>query len=342
MSEMSEGLKMEENRKAQLLKLLRSRDAYVSGQELCEQFGVSRTAVWKMINQLKEEGYEIKAVSNRGYCLKSAPDLTSPEEITSRLTTDWAGRTVYHFGETGSTNIDAKRLADEGAPHGTLVVADTQTMGRGRRGRGWESEDAGKAVYMTLLLKPQFSPEYASRVTLLMAMAVTAALEEVCEGQSVQIKWPNDVVINGRKACGILTEMSAEPGYIHHVVIGTGINVNQSSFPKEIEQTAASVLRETGKMQPRALIIARVMFFFEQYYECFVQTHDLSALREQYEAHLAGIGREVRVLDPKGEYTGVSKGITDSGELIVEKEDGTRVEVYAGEVSVRGLYGYTA
>ncbi len=333
---------MEENRKAQLLKLLRSRDAYVSGQELCEQFGVSRTAVWKMINQLKEEGYEIEAVSNRGYCLKSAPDLTSPEEITSRLTTDWAGRTVYHFGETGSTNIDAKRLADEGAPHGTLVVADTQTMGRGRRGRGWESEDAGKAVYMTLLLKPQFSPEYASRVTLLMAMAVTAALEEVCEGQSVQIKWPNDVVINGRKACGILTEMSAEPGYIHHVVIGTGINVNQSSFPKEIEQTAASVLRETGKMQSRALIIARVMFFFEQYYECFVQTHDLSALREQYEAHLAGIGREVRVLDPKGEYTGVSKGITDSGELIVEKEDGTRVEVYAGEVSVRGLYGYTA
>lgn len=333
---------MEENRKAQLLKLLRSRDAYVSGQELCEQFGVSRTAVWKMINQLKEEGYEIEAVSNRGYCLKSAPDLTSPEEITSRLTTDWAGRTVYHFGETGSTNIDAKRLADEGAPHGALVVADTQTMGRGRRGRGWESEDAGKAVYMTLLLKPQFSPEYASRVTLLMAMAVTAALEEVCEGQSVQIKWPNDVVINGRKACGILTEMSAEPGYIHHVVIGTGINVNQSSFPKEIEQTAASVLRETGKMQPRALIIARVMFFFEQYYECFVQTHDLSALREQYEAHLAGIGREVRVLDPKGEYTGVSKGITDSGELIVEKEDGTRVEVYAGEVSVRGLYGYTA
>lgn len=332
---------MEENKKARLLKLLRDSKTHVSGQELCEQFGVSRTAVWKMINQLKEEGYEIEAVSNRGYCLKSAPDLTSPEEITSRLTTDWAGRTIYHFGETGSTNIDAKRLADEGAPHGTLVVADTQTMGRGRRGRGWESEDAGKAVYMTLLLKPQFSPEYASRVTLLMAMAVTSALEEVCEGQSVQIKWPNDVVINGRKACGILTEMSAEPGYIHHVVIGTGINVNQSSFPKEIEQTAASVFRETGKTQPRAQIIARVMFFFEQYYECFVQTHDLSALREQYEAHLAGIGREVRVLDPKGEYTGVSKGITDSGELVVEKEDGTRVEVYAGEVSVRGLYGYT-
>lgn len=332
---------MEEKKKTQLLRLLRGSETFVSGQELCERFGVSRTAVWKMINQLKEEGYEIEAVSNRGYRLKSAPDLISPEEIASFLTTEWAGRTVYHFGETGSTNIDAKRLAEEGAPHGTLVVADTQTMGRGRRGRGWESEDNGKAVYMTLLLKPQFSPEHASRVTLLMAMAVTSALEEVCDGQSVQIKWPNDVVLNGRKVCGILTEMSAEPGYIHHVVIGTGINVNQSSFPKEIEETAASVFRETGREQPRAKIIARVMFFFEQYYECFVRTYDMSALRGQYEAHLAGVGRQVRVLDPKGEYTGVSRGITDGGELIVEKEDGTRCEVYAGEVSVRGLYGYT-
>lgn len=330
---------MEETKKAQILKLLRD-GAYVSGQELCERFGVSRTAVWKIVNQLKEEGYEIEAVPNRGYCLKSAPDLVSAEEITSRLKTAWAGRRVYFYAETGSTNIDAKRLAEEGAPHGALVVAETQTMGRGRRGKGWESEDRGQAVYMTLLLKPEFSPEYASRVTLLMALAVTSALEEVCEGQSVQIKWPNDVVLNGHKVCGILTEMSAEPGYIHHVVIGTGINVNQLEFPEEVGAIATSVLRETGRKNPRAQIIARVMFFFEQYYEQFLQTQDLSAVREQYEAHLAGLGGEVRVLDPKGEYVCVSKGITKTGELIVEKEDGTRCEVYAGEVSVRGLYGY--
>ena len=330
---------MAETKKTQILKLLRG-GTYVSGQELCERFGVSRTAVWKLVNQLKEEGYGIEAVPNRGYCLKSTPDLISTDEITSRLATAWAGRTVYSYGETGSTNIDAKRLAEEGAPHGTLVVADTQTMGRGRRGRGWESEDGGLAIYMTLLLKPQFSPEHASRVTLLMALAVTSALEEVCEGQSVRIKWPNDVIINGHKVCGILTEMSAEPGYIHHVVIGTGINVNQKEFPKEVGEIATSVFRETGRTNPRAQIIARVMFFFEQYYEQFLQTYDLSAVRKQYEAHLAGIGREVRVLDPKGEYVCISKGITDGGELIVEKEDGTRCEVYAGEVSVRGLYGY--
>lgn len=330
---------MEESKKTQILTLLRG-GTYVSGQELCERFGVSRTAVWKMINQLKAEGYEITAVPNRGYCLKSTPDLISPEEITSRLTTQWAGRKVYFYAETGSTNIDAKRLAEEGAPHGALVVADTQTMGRGRRGRGWESEDSGQAIYMTLLLKPQFSPEYASRVTLLMALAVTSALEEVCKDHPVQIKWPNDIVLNGHKVCGILTEMSAEPGYIHHVVIGTGINVNQKDFPNEIGAVATSVLRETGQVHSRAQIIARVMFFFEQYYEQFLKTHDLSAVREQYEAHLAGMGKEVRVLDPKGEYVCVSKGITKTGELIVEKADGTCCEVYAGEVSVRGLYGY--
>lgn len=330
---------MEETKKTQILKLLRGGN-YVSGQELCGRFGVSRTAVWKIINQLKAEGYEIEAVPNRGYCLKSTPDIISAEEITSRLTTAWAGRTVYSYGETGSTNIDAKRLAEEGAPHGALVVADTQTMGRGRRGKGWESEDSGQAIYMTLLLKPKFSPEHASRVTLLMALAVTAALEEICEDQSVQIKWPNDVVLNGHKICGILTEMSAEPGYIHHVVIGAGINVNQKEFPKEVDKIATSVLRETGRTNSRAQLIARVMFFFEQYYEQFLQTYDLSAVREQYEAHLAGMGKEVRVLDPKGEYVGISKGITKTGELIVEKADQTRCEVYAGEVSVRGLYGY--
>lgn len=331
---------MRENKKARILTLLRSSEAYVSGQELCERFGVSRTAVWKIVNQLKEEGYEIEAVPNRGYCLKGTPDLTSREEIASRLTTEWAGRTIYSYRETGSTNIDAKRLADEGAPHGTLVVADTQTMGRGRRGREWESEDSGQAIYMTLMLKPQFSPEYASRVTLLMALAVTSALEEVCDGAAVQIKWPNDIVLNGRKVCGILTEMSAEPGYIHHIVIGAGINVNQKEFPAEISEVATSVLRETGRTNSRAGIIARVMFFFEQYYEQFLQTHDLSAVRERYEEHLAGMGNEVRVLDPKGEYVCVSRGITDGGELIVEKADGTRCEVNAGEVSVRGLYGY--
>lgn len=330
---------MEETKKTQLLKLLRDGN-FVSGQELCRRFGVSRTAVWKIINQLKAEGYEIGAVPNRGYCLKSAPDVISAEEITSRLTTVWAGRAVYSYGETGSTNIDAKRIAEEGAPHGALVVADTQTMGRGRRGREWESEDSGQAIYMTLLLKPQFSPEYASRVTLLMALAVASALEEVCEDQSVQIKWPNDVVLNGHKVCGILTEMSAEPGYIHHVVIGTGINVNQKEFPKEVGEIATSVLRETGRTNSRAQIIARVMFFFEQYYEQFLRTYDLSAVRKQYEARLAGMGKEVRVLDPKGGYVCISKGITKTGELIVEKEDGTRCEVYAGEVSVRGLYGY--
>lgn len=330
---------MEGNRKAQILAALRENGEYVSGQELCGRFGVSRTAVWKAIKQLKEEGYEIEAVQNRGYRLQSSPDLISEEEIAGRLTTKWAGRTYYFFPETGSTNLDAKRLAEEGAPHGTLVAAGVQTAGRGRRGRTWESSDCGEAIYMTLLIKPDFSPGHASRVTLLMALAVASALEEIC-GENFRIKWPNDVILNGRKICGILTEMSAEPDSIQHIVIGTGINVNQKEFPDEIGKTATSILRETGRKTARAQIIARVMFFFERYYERFLGTYDLSGVREDYEKRLANKDREVRVLDPAGAYDGVARGITNGGELIVERADGRREEVYAGEVSVRGLYGY--
>ncbi len=330
---------MGENKKTQILTMLRESAEYVSGQALCERFGVSRTAVWKIIGQLKEEGYEIDAVPNRGYRLKNSPDLISGEEIASRLTTKWAGRKIYYFAETGSTNIDAKRLAEEGAPHGTLVVAGRQSAGRGRRGRQWASADSREAIYMTLLLKPDFSPKHASCVTLLMAVSVTSALEEVC-GERFYIKWPNDIVLGGRKVCGILTEMSAETDYIHHVVIGAGINVNQNDFPPEILEVATSVRRETGKITSRAQIIAKVMYFFEQYYELFLQTYDLSAVRVNYEEHLANKDREVRVLDPAGEYTGIARGITDVGELVVERSDGTLCSVYAGEVSVRGLYGY--
>lgn len=264
---------------------------------------------------------------------------SAEHEIAGLLHTKWAGRTCFFYRETDTTNADAKKLAEEGAPHGTLVVAERQTAGRGRRGRVWESSDAGEAIYMTLMLKPDFSPDHASCITLLTALAVTSVLEELC-GEPFQIKWPNDVTLHGRKVCGILTEMSAEAGCIRHMVIGIGINLNQREFPQEICETATSVLRETGRTMSRAQTIAHVLLFFEQYYEQFLQTYDLSAVRERYERYLANKDREVRVLDPKGEFDGIARGIADGGELIVERPDGERVEVYAGEVSVRGLYGY--
>ena len=327
--------------KSDILALLRSSKDYVSGQQLCAQFGVSRTAVWKAINQLKEDGYQIEAVSHKGYRLLESPDILSESEILSRLTTDWAGRTLHYFDETGSTNIDAKRYAEEGEPHGTTVVANMQSAGRGRRGRLWQSP-AGSAIYMTILLKPRFIPDKASMLTLVMALSVADAIAEAT-GLSAGIKWPNDVVVNKKKVCGILTEMNVELDYIQYVVIGVGINVNNNSpeeFPEEIRQTATSLKIESGMQISRAALLERVLAHFEKNYNIFTRTLDLSALMEAYDSRLLNLNAEVRVLDPKGEYTGIARGINPTGELLVEKENGEVVPVYAGEVSVRGLYGY--
>lgn len=327
--------------KSDILSLLRNSNGYVSGQQLCDKFGVSRTAVWKAINQLKEEGYQIESVPHKGYRLLETPDVLSKSEIASRLTTKWAGRNLYYFDETGSTNIDAKRFAEEGAGHGTVVVADMQTSGRGRRGRMWQSP-SGSAIYMTILLKPDFLPDKASMLTLVMALSVAEAITEVTD-LFAGIKWPNDIVLNKKKVCGILTEMNVEQDYIQYVVIGVGINVNNATpeeFPEEIRQTATSLRIELGTLLSRAALIERVLFCFEKNYDTFVRKLDLSELMESYDKHLLNLDSEVKVLDPKGEFTGIARGINETGELLVEKENGETVQVYAGEVSVRGLYGY--
>lgn len=330
--------------KSDILTLLRNSADYVSGQQLCDQFGVSRTAVWKVINQLKEEGYQIESVSRKGYCLLESPaDILSQSEIASRLQTKWAGRKLYYVDATGSTNTDAKHYAEEGDPHGTTVVADMQTAGKGRRGRKWQSP-SGINTYFTILLKPDFAPDKASMLTLVMALSVAEAIEEVTELKA-EIKWPNDIVVNQKKVVGMLTEMSTTPEMdeIQYVVVGVGVNVNMGSieeFPEEIRETATSLRIESGKQINRAVLVEHILERFEQNYEKFEQTLDLSGLLEAYQSHLVNVDAQVRVLDPAGEYTGISHGINTTGELIVEKEDGSIVNVYAGEVSVRGLYGY--
>ena len=324
-------------RKTEILTLLRESADYLSGQELCGRLGVSRTAVWKIINQLKEEGYEIEAVQNRGYRLLSSPDLLGESEIKSRLHTGWAGKNLIFHPVTGSTNIDAKAAAEEGAPEGTLVVTERQDAGRGRRGRGWFSPE-GCNLYFTILLRPGCAPDQACTLTLVMALAVAQAVREL--GLDAGIKWPNDVVIAGKKVCGILTEMSAEPDFIHYVVIGTGVNVNQEAFPEEIAGTATSLRIEKGERIARAGLLASVMTHFESAYEAFCATWDLSGLAADYESLLLNKDRPVRVLDPKGNFEGTARGINEKGELLVERQDGRLEYVYAGEFSVRGVYGY--
>ena len=256
--------------------------------------------------------------------------------IADQIHTKWAGKTVHFARETDSTNLWIKRLAKEGASEGTLALAEFQSAGRGRLGRSWEVPE-GTSVMMSILLRPKFEPQYAPTLTLVMGMAVAKAVKNL--GFDVSIKWPNDVVVSHKKICGILTEMGVRDGKIDYAVIGVGINVNIKEFPEEMADKATSLYLESGKEFDRSQIPGLVMEAFEKYYEKFAATCDLSGLKEEDESILANYNQPVRVL-AKEPYEGVARGITDGGELLVEKTDGTIATVSAGEVSVRGLYSY--
>lgn len=329
--------------KTKILQILRQSEDYVSGQELCESLGVSRTAVWKVIKQLRETGYEIEAVQNKGYRLASAPDVLSKQEIESLIRTKWLGHEVFYYDEIDSTNTEAKRKAEEGAAHGAIVVADMQKAGRGRRGRDWSSPH-NEGIFFTILLRPDIEPANAPMLTLVKAVAVARGISK-CTGLKAEIKWPNDVVVNGKKLVGILTEMSAQIDYVNHIVIGTGINVHQTSFSGDLAEKATSIdieLKKAGRSEQvlRARLLEEILEQFEECYETYIHTQDMSGLIEEYNAALVNIGRRVRVLDPVGEFEGLAIGINERGSLLVEKEEGEITEISSGEVSVRGIYGY--
>ena len=294
--------------------------------------------MWKAINQLKEAGYEIEAQQNKGYRLMAAPDLMTEAEIKSLMHTEWVAKEVLYFDTIDSTNTKAQELAEKGYPSGTLVVADKQESGKGRRGRSWVSP-SGTGIFMTLMIKPDINPNNASMLTLVAALAVAKAITSVT-GEEAMIKWPNDIVVNSKKVCGILTEMNAQFDYINHIVVGIGINVHNESFPEEISQMASSIMIEAGgKRFHRAQIIAETMSYFEQYYDTFLKTQDLSALVREYDELLVNRNKSVRVLDPKEPFDGKAMGITPKGELIVDTWESRKL-VSSGEVSVRGIYGY--
>lgn len=257
--------------------------------------------------------------------------------ISQAIHTKWAGKTVHFAKETDSTNLWIKRLAKDGAAHGTLAVTEFQSAGRGRLGRSWEAPE-GSSVMMTLLLRPDFEPALAPMLTLVMGLSVAAALKKL--KLDVSIKWPNDVVADRRKICGILTEMGVENGSISHVAIGVGINVNLEEFPEEMQDKAISMSIAGGRTYDRTQLIALVMECFEEHYETFMKTRSLAGLQEEYHSLLANLGQPVRVLAGENSFEGIAEGINEKGELIVRKESGDRVSVSAGEVSVRGLYSY--
>ena len=273
---------------------------------------------------------------------------TAIEELKEYIQTKWLAKQIYAYEEIDSTNLEATRIAHGKSPlteticqsfeNGTLVIADTQTAGRGRRGRSWESSSDDN-LFFSLLLKPELAPDKASMLTLVMALSVAKGIEEVTN-MNCAIKWPNDIVMNRKKICGILTEMELDNRTIHHIVIGVGINVNMVEIPQELSDMATSLAIEYGGGVPKEKLLAAVLRHFEADYETFLAMEDLRGLQKDYENHLINRKQTVRVLDPKHSFEGIAEGISATGELLVRTEDGELKTVYAGEVSVRGLYGY--
>ncbi len=324
--------------KTAILSCLKKRNGFISGEQLSNELGVSRTAVWKVINQLREEGYEIESVTRKGYRLTCDADRITAEEIGLYNKSVWAGREVEYFEVTDSTNVRIHEFARQGRKNGLLAVCEEQTLGRGRRGRTWISPP-GTGIWMSLLLRPRIEPQKASMVTIVTALALARAIDEMTDLHP-QIKWPNDVIVGGRKVSGILTEMSADMDEVHYIVVGIGINANTEVFDPAIEEMATSLYLAGGKKIERARLIAAFCEQFERLYEAFLISGDLWKIKKEYESYLVNIGREVKIIKNREEKIRTALGINEVGELIVEDRAGKKETVMSGEVSVRGLYGY--
>ena len=324
--------------KNRILDILQHADGYVSGQQLCELLGVSRTAVWKNINSLKKQGYVIEGVNNKGYRLVNSPDVITKDKIYEHLRTDIFARDITYYDETDSTNTRAKLAAEEGAVHGALFVANRQNAGKGRKGHSWNS-DKGTTISMTYLLKPSVDISCVSAITIVSAVAIARAFDRV-KGLKPQIKWPNDVLSNGKKLVGILTEMSSEGLDINYVVVGIGINVYNSQFPEDIADKATSIFIENGEGYDRSRLIAEISNEFEVLYNEFVKNRNLEFIVDEYNSYLVNKDRQVYVIEGEKKNVYTACGLSPDGGLLVKDEQGATHNIISGEVSVRGIYGY--
>lgn len=316
-----------------------STEEYISGETLSRELGVSRTAVWKAVNKLKEEGYKITSVRNKGYHLEEESSEVTEDSIKVHLDHSSRFRAVKVMQTVDSTITEAKRLRMNGKMSEGFIMAEEQTAGKGRRGRSWVSAK-GDGIWSSLLLTPDIPPDRASMLTLLAGLAVVRAIKDVT-GLEGKIKWPNDVVIEGKKVCGILTEMSAQLDYINYVVVGIGINVNQSSMDDSVAHIAASLSMLSGgsKVDRLGLLIA-LLQHFEELYESFLTKQSLSFIMDAYNAACINVGMDLKV-EAYGEVSyGKGMRVDEEGRLIVRDSEGHDKAINAGEVSVRGLYGY--
>lgn len=309
--------------------LAESGDEFVSGEAISDKLGLSRAAVWKHVNALRAQGYRIDALPARGYRLVEIPDRLRELELRPLLNTHELGTVLHWFEEVGSTNDVARQLAEEGAVHGEVVIAESQTAGRGRRGRPWVSPPR-RNLYASIVLRPDLPPTRAPELTLVASVAMCQAIRQ--GGVQASIKWPNDVLSRGKKLAGILTEMGSDMDQVQWIVLGLGVNVNVASeeFPPELREVATSLAIERGESVPRALFAAALLTALEEWLEVHA-SEGFAPVREAWRAMSDTLGREVRVRIGDEEIVGMAEDIDDAGALLVRTGAGLR-RVLSGDV----------
>lgn len=321
--------------KSKILNILRSTDTYISGEEISKLLGISRAAIWKHINQLKKEGYQIDSLTKSGYKLISSPDILSFDEISPFLKTKFIGHDILYFESIDSTNTFAKSIS-QNCKDGLVIIAEEQTKGRGRLGRTWVSPKR-KGIWMSIILHPNLPPSEAHKITIITASSIYTTLSKF--NIETKIKWPNDIIINEKKVCGILTEMNAELNHINSLVIGIGINVNTEveDFNEELRQIATSLKIETGEFIERKKLAAELLNNFEKFYIDYIATKDIKPYLEIVRKNSAIINKYVEIIKPNEKYIAKVIDIDDDGQLIIDK-DGNIEKLISGEVSLHNMY----
>jgi BirA family biotin operon repressor/biotin-[acetyl-CoA-carboxylase] ligase len=303
----------------------------ISGSRIAKEIGVSRSTVWRWVERLREVGVRVKGRPNTGYFLERVPDILTPDLLRQQLKGSLFGKRIHHFFRTDSTNRVAMELGYSNEPEGAVVIAEEQTAGRGRAGRNWHSERA-TGIYATLLLRPKISPVQAPLLTMMAGLSAHAAIQAQT-GLQPDVKWPNDLVLNGKKLGGILTEMHAEPTLVRFVIVGIGINVNQERFPAELSAIATSLRAETGRSQSRLELLARLLREFETDYNRFLRDGSASVTERFAQVSSYASGKKVRVINGNETYVGVTAGLRPEGLLQIRRDDGALVTVLAGDVT---------
>lgn len=321
--------------KDKILQMLLHAHTYISGEDLSKELSITRSAIWKYIKALKEEGYTIDSVTNKGYRLTDSEHAFNAYELEKGLDTVILGREALFLKTVDSTNEEVKRQAKKGAEHGFIVVAEEQKSGKGRLGKVWDSSK-GNGIWFSVLLRPDLDPSHIPGITLAAGLGVCKAIRAFT-GCNAQVKWPNDIIVGNKKLCGILTEITAEADKIDYAVIGIGINANHLSFPAELSEKATSLQRETGAPVSRTKLLQAVLHELEYHLDEYMLNPQASFLSEYHEL-CATLGRTVTFVRNGQEYTGIARDIDTNGALLVKTEGGKMFTVTSGEVTVQGIY----